>query len=48
VIPAELVRAGGRRIATELGAHGWLRPGSPVDELLAADGVGGGILSHGP
>ena len=44
-IPAALVRAAGERIAAELEAEGWLRPGSDAVELLAAEDTRGGMLS---
>jgi len=45
VIPPALVRKGGERIAAELQAEGWLHPDAASEELLAADDVGGGMLS---
>ena len=44
-IPESLVRAAGERIAAELEAEGWLRPGSDAVELLAAEDTRGGMLS---
>ena len=44
VLPPALVKAAGERIAAELGGHGWLRPGSPIGELVAAEGNSGGML----
>lgn len=44
VIPPQLVQEAGRVIAATLAAEGWLQPGTPREQLVAADGVTGGML----
>jgi ectoine hydroxylase-related dioxygenase (phytanoyl-CoA dioxygenase family) len=44
VIPPELVLGAGRVIAGTLADQGWLQPGTPREELVAKEGVTGGML----
>ena len=44
VIPASLVKEAGQVIASTLAAQGWLKHGAHRDELVAADGITGGML----
>ncbi len=44
VIPPHLVREAGRVIAGTLADRGWLQPGTPQEQLVAAEGVVGGML----
>ena len=44
VIPPQLVREGGKVLAASLDAQGWLRPGTPREQLVAADSVQGGMF----
>ena len=44
VIPPKIVEQAGQMITATLAAEGWLHPGTPREELVAADGVRGGML----
>ena len=44
VIPPGLVRDAGKVLAESLDTEGWLRPGTPHEQLVAADSIKGGMF----